>query len=84
MTMTTLTRKYLIVTNIITSSDWSRYNAVLVTVKLKKTHFAHFPRPGENDPYADIFRIPWDSQVYHICDNCDTGNTSNLSKGSVR
>ena len=30
----------------------------LVTVKLKKErHFAHFPRPGENDPYMQSLNI---------------------------
>ena len=24
----------------------------------KMPHFAHFPRPGENDPFDGIFRIP--------------------------
>ena len=33
----------------------------MITVKLqkKKTHFAHFPRPGENDPYEpESIHIP--------------------------
>ena len=31
---------------------------VQASLKKKRTHFAHFPRPGENDPYVVVTFLP--------------------------